>query len=73
MIIHEARNGSSLTVALEGRLDNQSAPELDLFLERNYPAITELIFDFEKVEYMSSAGLRILLKAEKKMHDQGES
>ena len=71
MIIQETRNGSSLTVALEGRLDNLSSPELEEFLNKNYPAITELIFEFEKVEYLSSAGLRVLLGAEKKMKDHG--
>ena len=71
MTIHEIRNGDALTVIPEGRLDNISSPELEAFLDKNYPALTELTFDFEKLEYVSSAGLRVLVKAYKKMADRG--
>lgn len=71
MTIHEIRNGGSLTVLPEGRLDNSTAPELEAYLEKNYPALTDLSFDFEKLDYISSAGLRVLVKAHKAMKDRG--
>jgi len=71
MTIQEIRNGDSLTVALEGRLDTLSSPDLEAFLEKYYPSLTELIFDMEKLDYVSSAGLRVLLKAHKAMQAHG--
>jgi len=71
MTIHDIRDGDSLTVALEGRLDTLSSPELEEHLEKNYPAITGLTFDLEKLDYLSSAGLRVILKAQKAMADKG--
>lgn len=71
MTINEIRNGDSLTIAPEGRLDTLSAPELDALLQKQYPSLTELIFDFEKLDYISSAGLRVVVKAEKAMKDRG--
>ena len=65
MTITENRNGDSLTIALEGRLDTSSAPELEAALQKVLPGIDELVFDFEKLEYVSSAGLRVLLTAHK--------
>ncbi len=70
MIINEIRNGDSLTVIPEGRLDTQSSPELDALLQKNYPAITELIVDCSKLSYISSAGLRVLLVAKKFLKDE---
>ena len=65
MTITENRNGDSLTIALEGRLDTASAPELEAALQKVLPGIDELVFDFTKLEYVSSAGLRVLLTAHK--------
>ena len=65
MTITENRSGNSLTIALEGRLETSSAPELDAVLQKALPGIDELIFNFEKLEYVSSAGLRVLLSAHK--------
>lgn len=71
MTINTEKNGSSLTVLLEGRLDTLTAPELDDFLKGALEGITELMFDFEKLEYISSSGLRTLLKAQKAMSAVG--
>ena len=65
MTITENRNGDSLTIALEGRLETSTAPELDAALQKVLPSLDELIFDFEKLDYVSSAGLRVLLSAHK--------
>ena len=69
--INEIRDKNSLTLELEGRLDTTTSPVLQELLEKNYPVITELIFDFAKVDYMSSSGLRVLLMAQKAMEDKG--
>ncbi|MBQ9326153.1 MAG: STAS domain-containing protein [Clostridia bacterium] len=71
MTIKELRNDGILTVSLEGRLDTTTSPELDTYLEKNYPIIDKLIFDFSELSYMSSAGLRVMLKAQKAMTDRG--
>ena len=71
MIINETRNGDILTVCPEGRLDTTSAPELDKFLQKNYPSITGLVIDCSKLDYISSAGLRVLLLAKKALQDKG--
>ena len=67
MTITENRNGDSITIALEGRLDTTSSPDLEAALEKVLPGIDELAFDFTKLEYISSAGLRVLLSAHKAM------
>ncbi len=56
-----------LTVGVEGRLDTTTSPELENFLNAEMDNINELIIDCEKLEYVSSAGLRVLLFAQKKM------
>lgn len=55
----------------EGRLDTNTAPELESVLKDMLPELVELTFDFEKLEYISSAGLRLLLSAQKAMNNQG--
>ena len=60
------------TVSPEGRLDTVTAPELDAALKEIIPDLTELTLDLEKLEYVSSAGLRVLLSAQKAMSKQGE-
>ena len=64
-------DGAKLTVAAEGKLGTTSAPELEKAIRDNIKGVTELIFDFEKLEYMASAGLRVLLSAAKVMKQQG--
>ena len=71
MTIQKALNGNKLDVALEGRLDTTTAPELEAELKASLDGITELNLDFEKLEYLSSAGLRVLLAAQKVMNRQG--
>ena len=71
MTITHTQNGSELTVALEGRLDTTTAPALEDNLKEAMDGITALTFDFEKLEYISSAGLRVLLAAQKAMNKQG--
>ena len=63
MIINETLNGDILTVSPEGRLDTLSSPELDELLKKNYPAISGLVVDCSKLDYVSSAGLRVFLSA----------
>ena len=63
-ITHEKKDGG-LTIALAGRLDTQTAPELEKTLEDNLPGATSVTFDLAELTYTSSAGLRVLLKARK--------
>ena len=72
MTINKKLNGSALCVALEGRLDTTTAPELESELKASLGGVNELVFDFEKLDYISSAGLRVLLSAQKTMTKQGE-
>ena len=71
MNIVKDRNGNTLNIALEGRLDTTSAPDLEEELRNALDGVTELNFDFEKLEYISSAGLRVLLSAQKLMNRGG--
>lgn len=72
MTITKTQNGSALVVAVEGRLDTMTAPELEKALNEALDGVTALTLDFEKLVYISSAGLRVLLSAQKKMNKQGE-
>ena len=71
MTIQQTRNENALTIALEGRLDTMTAPELEAALKTALEGVEELTFDFEKLDYISSAGLRVLLAAQKTMNRQG--
>ena len=71
MTINKNLNGKNLTVALEGRLDTTTAPLLDDELKTCLSGIENLEFDFKNLEYISSAGLRVLLSAQKVMNKQG--
>lgn len=71
MNIQQIRNGNELVLALEGRLDTVTAPELEEALKDALEGVEELILDFEKLDYISSAGLRVLLVAQKTMSQQG--
>ena len=64
--------GEKLTVKIEGRLDTTTSPELESELGKSLDGIKELEFDFSDLEYLSSAGLRVLLNAQKTMNQQGE-
>mgnify|MGYP004698641177 FL=1 len=72
MNIQKDLNGTALTVALEGRLDTTTAPKLEEELRSSIGGVTSLTFDMEKLEYISSAGLRVLLAMQKLMNRQGE-
>ena len=71
MTINHAKNGSKLTVALEGRLDTTTAPQLEEVVRTALDGITDLEFDLAELAYVSSAGLRVLLAAQKVMNKQG--
>lgn len=72
MDISKVKNGSDLMVTLSGRLDTMTAPELEAALEDDMDGVEDLTFDFDGIEYISSAGLRVLLAAQKTMNRQGE-
>ncbi len=71
MEIIKKQNGTALDVALSGRLDTTTAPQAEAELKPAMEGITELTFDFADLEYVSSAGLRVLLAAQKTMNRQG--
>ena len=71
MTIEKKINNESATLIVSGRLDTQTAPELENELDRVLAGLKELIFDFTNLEYVSSAGLRVILKAQKVMNTQG--
>lgn len=70
--IVKTRANGSLTVALEGRLDTTTAPELEAELKNGLDGVSALTLDLEKLDYISSAGLRVLLSAQKTMNKQGQ-
>ena len=72
MTITKTLNGTELTVALQGRLDTVTAPELETELKTALEGVTALVIDLSELEYISSAGLRVLLSAQKAMNKQGE-
>lgn len=71
MTITKTKNGNTLTVALEGRLDTITAPQLESGLHPEMDSAKELIFDLKDLVYISSAGLRVLLASQKTMNKQG--
>ena len=71
MQITKTLNGSALTISLEGRLDTTTAPELEKELKDSLDAATALTLDFSKLDYISSAGLRVLLSAHITMSKKG--
>ena len=72
MTIDKQLNGSELTLALNGRLDTTTAPELEAVIKDSIAGITNLVMDFAELEYLSSAGLRVILSTQKTMNKQGE-
>ena len=71
MEIKKTLEGEKLTVAISGRLDTTTAPELEEALKESMDGISELVIEFTETEYISSAGLRVLLSAQKTMNKQG--
>ena len=67
MKIDFTKNAENLNVSLEGRLDTITAPEFERFLNENLEGVAQLVIDCAKLAYISSAGLRVLLTAHKKM------
>ena len=72
MNIVKTQEAEKLTIALEGRLDTVTAPQLEGELRSAVDGVTELVFDLAALDYVSSAGLRVLLAAQKVMNKQGE-
>lgn len=71
MLITKTTEDNKLNVKIEGRLDTTTAPELEAALDGAIDEANELVFDLEGLEYLSSAGLRILLASQKKMASKG--
>ena len=72
MTINKNQNGETLNIAIEGRLDTMTAPQLEAEITASVNGIRELILDISNLEYISSAGLRVLLSAQKIMNKQGK-
>ena len=72
MTIEKNLNAKELTVAVSGRLDTTTAPELEESLKESFDGLEKLVLDFASLDYLSSAGLRVLLNAQKTMNKQGE-
>lgn len=73
MTINKTLNETALTIEVEGRLDTVTAPELEKEVKGGLDSVQELTFDFSKLEYISSAGLRVLLTAQKLMKKKNGS
>lgn len=71
MIINKKANGTMTTLEIIGRLDTTTAPELEAAVESCIADTKELVLEFKELEYISSAGLRVLLKAQKSMMQKG--
>ena len=71
MTIQQNRNGDALCVGVEGRLDTTTAPELETTLQGALEGVTALTLDLSGLAYISSAGLRVLLSAQKAMNKRG--
>ena len=72
MTIEKNLNGAELIVKVVGRLDTTTAPELETSLKESFEGLEKLVLDFGELDYLSSAGLRVLLQAQKAMNKQGE-
>lgn len=72
MNINKIVDGVTLQIALEGRLDTTTAPQMEAELKQSMDGITLLELDFDKLEYLSSAGLRVILTAQETMNKQGK-
>lgn len=72
MEITKKNDGTKLSVSVSGRLDTTTAPKLESEVGSSLDGITSLVFDFKNLEYISSAGLRVLLAMQKIMNKQGK-
>ncbi len=72
MNINTEKNGNEFIILIEGRLDTITAPELETIVRTSLEGIVSLILDFSKLEYISSAGLRVVLTAQKIMNKHGK-
>ena len=72
MTIDKNQSGSALTLALTGRLDTTTSPQLEAELKASLAGVEHLVLDFAALDYLSSAGLRVLLGAQKQMNKQGD-
>ena len=72
MIIEKIQNGAELNLKVVGRLDTTTAPQLEAEFKDSLTGVTKLVLDFENLEYLSSAGLRVILGTQKTMNKQGE-
>ena len=72
MTITKNQENEKLTIKIEGRLDTTTAPELEAELKKSLDDVKELVFDTSELAYISSAGLRVLLSAQKVMNKQGK-
>ena len=72
MLINKETKGNELVIALDGRLDTTTAPQLEAEINSGLNGVESLVIDMEKLVYVSSAGLRVLLKAQKVMNKQGK-
>lgn len=72
MQLSTAKNADKLTIGISGRVDTTTAPELEKEILNNITGVADLILDLEEMSYISSAGLRVLLLAQKKMNAQGK-
>lgn len=71
MLIHQSREADQITLTIEGRLDTMTAPELENVLSEIPNAVSDLVLNMTNLEYVSSAGLRVILKAQKVMSRRG--
>ena len=72
MNIDVKREGSELTLAIDGKMDTAASPQVDETVRENIGCVTRLSFDLEKMPYLTSAGIRVLVAAQKTMDRQGE-
>ena len=72
MTIEKTMNKSEMVLKISGMLDTETAPELEVLIDRELAGTDELVLDFEGLEYVSSAGLRVILKAQKMMNAAGK-
>ena len=72
MTIEKVMNGSAEILKIAGALDTETAPQLEALLSSELAGVNDLTLDFEALEYVSSAGLRVILNAQKKMNAAGK-
>ena len=73
MEIIKEKNGTAVTMSLQGRLDTATAPQMEAELKKDMEEVTRLILDMRELEYLSSAGLRVILNAQKMMGKRGKN